>query len=221
MRQEGRQEAEVATMTRERLSTRHRQRRTLWPHQEMLMFHQQSGPVHDTLDALCKRLQDAGIDYVIIGAFALGCHGYERATSDVDLCLRPQDLDRFRAEFAGKHYEAVRGRSRRFRDPDTQVTVDLRVSGEFAGRVARNKQIRFPDPDESVTVKGLRTVSLERLIELKLVTWRFRDWADVVELIRRNHLDEAFTERIDPLVHMAYLECYDQKVDEDKYERES
>ena len=209
-------------MIREDVSTtRHWRGRTLLPHEEMLMFHQHGGPVYETLDVLCKRLQDAGIEYVIIGAFALGCYGYERATTDVDLCLRPQDLERFRAEFAGEYYDAVPGRQRRFRDPKTGVTVDLLVSGELAGRVERNKLIRFPDPDESVTVKGLRTVSLERLIELKLVTWRFRDWGDVVELIRRNNLDEAFAERIHPLVCMAYLECYDQKVEEDKYEREA
>jgi len=208
-------------MIRQGVSTRRWQGRTLSPHEEMILFHQHSGPVYDTLDALRARLHDAGIEYVVIGAFALGCYGYERATSDVDLCLRPQDLERFRTELAGKYYEPVPKRARRFRDPATGVTFDLLVAGEFAGRVARNQQIRFPDPGEAVTVKGLRTVSLERLIELKLVTWRFRDWGDVVELIRQNHLDEAFAERIDPLVRMAYLQCYDQKVEEDRHEEET
>ena len=29
-----------------------------------------------------------------------------------------------------------------------------------------------------------------------------------------------FAEKLDPLVCMAYLECYDHKLDEDKYDRE-
>ncbi len=198
-----------------------RHRRDLLPHEEMLMFHQQSGPVHDTLTALRQKLEAAHIDYVIIGAFALGCHGYVRATNDVDFCVRKGDLERFRKELVGRDYEAVEGRSRRFLDPRTGVMFDVLISGALAGRVARNNAICFPDPSEAVTIKGLPTVSLERLIELKLVTWRFRDWADVVELIRQNALDEDFAEKVHPLVRMAYLECYDQKLEEDRYEIEA
>lgn len=181
------------------------------------MFHQRSGPVWDTLDALAESLQKEGIEYVVIGAFALGCYGYERATNDVDLCLRPADLERFRGRFVGREYQAVAGKSRKFLDPRTGVTFDVLESGEFAGRVSRNKFIRFPDPSEAVTVKGLKTASLERLIELKLVTWRSQDIPDVVALIRQNNLGEHFSDRLDPLVRMAYLECYDHKVEEDKY----
>jgi hypothetical protein len=39
-------------------------------------------------------------------------------------------------------------------------------------------------------------------------------------LIRANNLGEDFAERLDPLVRMAYLECYDQMKEEDKYDRE-
>ena len=42
----------------------------------------------------------------------------------------------------------------------------------------------------------------------------------MVELIRANNLGEAFADQLNPLVRMAYLECYDQKVEEDRYERE-
>lgn len=185
------------------------------------MFHQHSGPVYDTLNTLRERLNHAQIEYVIIGAFALGCHGYERATNDVDICLRAVDIERFRQEFVGREYQAVEGRSRRFEDPRTGVTFDLLVSGDLAGRVARNDQIRFPDPGDAVTLKGLPTVPLARLVELKLVTWRLKDWADVIELMRRNHLDETFAQQLHPLVRMAYLECWDQMVDEDRYSREA
>lgn len=193
----------------------------LSPVEEVLMYHKDAGPVPDTFRRLANALESAGIEYTVIGALALAVHHYRRATEDVDICLRPADLERFREQFVGTVYQQVSGRSRRFYDPSTQVTIDILVSGTLAGRVSRNKEIKFPDPSEGEDHDGLRTVSLERIIELKLVTWRFKDWADVVELIRKNDLDEAFADHVHPLVRMAYLECYDQKVDEDRYEREA
>lgn len=184
------------------------------------MYHDETGPVPETLRRLCALLEREGIEYVVIGAVAMAAHHFRRATEDVDICVRAQDLDRFRERLVGAVFQSVEGRKRRFYDPQTQVTFDLLVAGELAGRVSRNKQIRFPDSSEAVTVEGLRTVSLERLIELKLVTWRVKDMADVIELIRRNHLDEDFAERLHPLVRMAYLECHDHKVEEDRHERE-
>jgi hypothetical protein len=194
--------------------------RVLMPHEEMLMFHDRTGPVYETLDRLNANLSKAGIDYVVIGAFALGCHHYYRATNDIDLCVRAADLEKFRQRLVGREYQSVEGHSRRFLDPATNVTIDLLVCGELAGRTARNKVIRFPDPSEAVEIEGLRTIPLPRLVELKLVTWRYKDWADVVELIRANNLGEAFADQLNPLVRMAYLECYDQKVEEDRYEEE-
>lgn len=184
------------------------------------MFHEHEGPVHNALEKLLADLSSAGMGHVVIGAFALACYNYERATSDVDVCLRESDLNRFRSELVGTEYEPVQGRSRRFQVAGSRVTVDLLISGELAGRTSRNDQIRFPDPDEAVVVNGIPTVTLPRLIELKLVTWRLQDWADVVALIRNNNLTEDFSTRIHPLVRMAYLECYDQKAEEDRYTTE-
>lgn len=185
------------------------------------MYHDDTGPVPETYRRLRTNLEQAGIEYVVIGALALAAHHFRRATEDVDLCLSKEDLDRFREKFLGTVYQSVEGFSRRFIDPQTKVTFDLLISGSLAGRTNRNKVIRFPDPSESAEIEGLRTVTLPRLIELKLVTWRFKDWADIVALIRVNHLKEDFADKIDPLVRMAYLECYDQMIEEDKYEREA
>ena len=199
---------------------RHWGGRPLTSVQAMMMFLDKTGPVQETCRRLCANLDQEGLGFVIIGAFALAAHGFERATTDVDACLRADDLERFRKRFLGKEYQSVEGRSRRFYDPETQVTFDLLVSGELAGRTSRNKVIRFPSPSEAVELQGLRTVSLPRLVELKLVTWRLKDWADVIALIRANDLGEDFAEKLDPLVRMAYLECYDHKLEEDKYDRE-
>jgi len=184
------------------------------------MFHDEKGPVVDTYRRLCSLLQKAHIEYVVIGALALAAHRFRRMTEDIDLCVRPEGLARFREEFVGKFYQAVEGRSRRFLDPRTNVTFDFLVSGQLAGHTGKNKVITFPDPSEAVEIEGLRTLPLEKLIALKLVTWRYKDWGDVVELIRRNNLAEDFAARLPETVRSAYLQCWDQKVEEDQYERE-
>lgn len=192
----------------------------LSPVTEVLMYHDDAGPVPETFRRLRAALEREGIPYVVIGAQAMAAHGFRRATEDVNLCIRPADLARFRERLVGTLYQTVEQRSRRFYDPATQVTFDLLVSGELAGHRAKNHAIRFPDPSEVEKVQGIHTVSLQRLIELKLVTWRLKDMADVVELIRRNHLGQDFAERLHPLVRRAFLECYDHMVEEDRYEEE-
>ncbi len=185
------------------------------------MFHSGTGPVPDTLRRLEENLKIAGLPYIIIGAIAMAAHQFRRATEDVDVCMRREDIEQFKKRFAGSTYQPVEGCNRRFVDTESNVSFDILIAGELAGRVSRNKEIRFPDPAEAVETEGIPTVTLPRLIELKLVTWRYKDWADVVELIRRNNLDEDFAQQLHPIIRMAYLQCYDQKVEEDRYEREA
>lgn len=181
------------------------------------MFFEKSGPVWETLRDLEERLHAANIPYVIIGGLALNAHNYPRQTIDVDVVLRRPDHERFLREHFGTAYVKGSGPARRLVDARHEVDVDILIAGEIAGNRSKNSVVRFPDPDEAVVESDLRTVSLARLIELKLVTWRYKDWGDVVELIRRNHLSEAFADTLDPLVRSPFLECWDQARDE-KYE---
>lgn len=174
------------------------------------MFFEKTGPVWDTLWALQDRLREAGIDYVIIGGMALNVYHYPRQTVDIDVVLTAAGFAQFKELFAGSTYPPDDSASRRFVDPTAKVTIDILVSGELAGKRSKNASVRFPDPSEGELHDDLRTVSLAKLIELKLVTWRYKDWGDVVELIRRNNLTESLAEQLDPVVRSAYGECYDQ-----------
>lgn len=184
------------------------------------MFFDDQGPVPETFRKLRERLAEAGLPHIFMGAVALNAHDYRRASEDVDFCLRPEDLERFRQTFVGTVYQSVAGRPRKFFDPNTHVTFDILVAGELAGNTRKQRQVRFPDPDEAELVRDTPVPNLARLIELKLVTWRYKDWGDVVELIRIHRLDESFADRVDPIARSAYLQCYDQKVEEDRYNPE-
>ena len=43
----------------------------------------------DDLKVLLRSLNDHGVDYLLIGGYALAAHGYQRATTDIDLVVRP------------------------------------------------------------------------------------------------------------------------------------
>lgn len=193
---------------------------TLHPLEEIGMFFRGEGPVPDTFRRLVQHLELLGVPHIFMGATALGVHGFIRATEDVDVCMRRADLERFRAEFVGREYATVPNRPRRFLDGQTGATIDILVFGDIAGDARRQQLIRFPDPDEAETIQGTPVPSLARLIELKLVTWRYKDWGDVVELIIRHALHESFAERLHPAVRTAYLQCYDQKMESDRYDPE-
>jgi hypothetical protein len=192
----------------------------LHPIEEVRMFFDDQGPVPETFRQLKQRLRDARIPHIFLGAIAVNAHGLRRSTEDVDVCIRAVDLERFKNEFVGSVYQTVQGRPRKFFDPDTQVSFDVLLAGEIAGNTRKQREVRFPDPDEAETIDGAPFVSLARLIELKLVTWRYKDWGDVVELIRERNLGESFGDQYNPLVRQAYIQCYDQKLDEDRYNPE-
>src|SRR2546428_13884969 len=62
------------------------------------------GGVRKAATAIAERLAEAGIDYAIAGAIALGDHGFMRLTVDVDVLIRREGLERFKSEWLGPGY---------------------------------------------------------------------------------------------------------------------
>lgn len=48
-------------------------------------------PTIDDLLAVCKRLNEEGVKYVLIGGFAINYYGFPRATEDIDLLVDPSE----------------------------------------------------------------------------------------------------------------------------------
>jgi hypothetical protein len=91
------------------------------------------------------------------------------------------------------------------------VPVEIIVAGEYPGD-GKPKPVSFPVPAEaSVEIDGVRFVTLEKLIELKLASGmtapdRLKDLADVQELIKARALSRDFAARLDPYVREKFLE---------------
>src|SRR5262249_22501258 len=172
--------------------------------EEIGMFFEGRSPQHRTMRRLVKKLEKAKITYAIVGAMAVNAHGQERTTKDVDVLLSRQGFDEFRGQFVPKDYDPVRGRPRRFLDRTTKVTFDILVTGLFPG-TGKPGPIAFPDPAVvSERIDNLLYVDLLTLIQLKLAARRHRDYGDVVGLIRHNHLNETFADRLHPSLKSAY-----------------
>jgi len=58
-------------------------------------FFRGRSPVHLAAESLSRRLGGLGIPFAVTGDFALGGHGYVRATEDIDIVVRRADWLRF------------------------------------------------------------------------------------------------------------------------------
>ncbi len=181
--------------------------------------------VNETLKRLASELEEHGIEYAVIGAVALNQHGFNRFTVDIDLLLSEEGLETFRQELVGLGYRpAFRGATKAFRATRENVPIEIITTGEYPGD-GKPKPVRFHHPSEHfVVIDGVRTVTLEKLIELKLASGltapaRLRDLADVQDLIRARGLDASLADRLDASVRDKYLELERAVVEEREQER--
>lgn len=172
------------------------------------------GDVYTTLRNLARRLDEEQIPYAIIGGMALAAHGFVRMTQDVDVLVTEEGLKKLHQNMLGRGYtRAFPGAAKSFRDADTHVRIEVITTGEFPGD-GKPKPVSFPDPEAaSLEREGVRVITLEKLIELKLASGisaphRLRDLADVQDLIRALDLPQNFQERLDPSVRGKYSELW-------------
>jgi len=184
--------------------------------QEASEFFMQRGNVYQALRELARRLEESGIPYAVLGGIALGQHGMPRMTLDIDILLTPQGLAEFKARCLGQGYApAFPGAEKTFRDSETGVRIEVITTGEYPGD-GLPKPVRFPHPSEaSVEISGIRVITLERLVELKLASGmtaahRLRDLADVQDLIRVLCLPLDLAERLDGSVQPLYQKLWHQ-----------
>lgn len=181
---------------------------------EASLYFNQKGDLYKTLQDLSRHLDEAGIRYALIDGLALAQHGFVRMTEDIDILLTVEGLQTFKEQALGHGYVlAFSGAKKTFRSTDTGVRIEVITSGEYPGD-GLPKPVSFPDPaSAAVELAGLRVISLEKLIELKLASGmtaahRRRDLADVQDLIRALQLGLDFGEKLDASVREMYAQLW-------------
>jgi hypothetical protein len=179
---------------------------------EGLRYFMGQGTLNRTLERLSRDLEKHAIDYAVIGAVALLAHGYPRFTEDIDLVMTSAGLQKFHDELIGLGYApAFPGARKRLKSTVDGVTIEVMTTGEYPGD-GKPKPVSMPEPIEASTeIDGIRFLTLEKLIELKLASGisapdRLKDLADVQELIKIRKLDANFASRLNPYVREKYRE---------------
>lgn len=170
------------------------------------------GVLNETIRRVASDLERAGIDYSVIGALALNNYDYRRFTEDINLLMTKEGLQVFQEKLVGLGYRpAFEGATKKFRTTHENVTVEIVTTGDYPGD-GKPKPIQFHDPkNDFAIIDGVKTVTLEKLIELKLASGmtaphRLKDLADVQELIKVKNLGADFAERLNHYVRAKYLE---------------
>ena len=181
---------------------------------EGLRFFRGGGMLNEAIRKLASDLEREGISYAAIEAIALNRHGYRRFTEDIDLLLSREGLELFRERLIGRGYRpAFNNATKKFRTSDN-IPVEIITSGEYPGD-GLPKPVVFPNPEDfSVVIDGVRTITLEKLIELKLASGitaphRLKDLADVQELIKVKRLGAEMADQLDESVRAKYLELHE------------
>jgi hypothetical protein len=181
---------------------------------EGLAFFRGHGMLNHALVRIVADLERNGIGYAVIGAIALNQHGYKRFTEDIDLLMSKEGLQQFRDRLVGSGYiAAFPGATRRFKTSQDNIKLEIVISGEYPGD-GKPKAVVFPRPEQSSEIiAGVRTVSLAKLMELKLASGmtapdRLKDLADVQEMIKIKGLKADFAQTLDPSVRDKFRELY-------------
>lgn len=175
-----------------------------------------------TARKLAEHLDKHEMEYAIIGGLALNVHGFKRQTVDVDILLTEQNLNNFHAKLKYNGFvPRFRGSRRSFRDPVSNVGVDIITAGQYPGD-GKEKSISFPDPSTvSQDIGGLKVVNLATLINLKLASYmsmpqqRMRDRTDVSGLVKFLSIDESFAVNL----HKDVVDEFRRIVDEETSEQ--
>jgi len=140
----------------------------------------------DFRDMLCA-LNDAGADYLVVGAYALAVHGMPRATGDIDLWVRPSEDNARRVWDALRAFGAPTARVslQDFMRPD--VVFQIGVAPRRIDILTSITGVQFTeawDDRQTGEVDGVTffVISRARLIQNKRATGRPKDLADLAWL---------------------------------------
>ena len=146
---------------------------------------------------MLQLLSEEQVDFIIVGAYALGAHGYPRATGDIDIWVKPNNTN------SKKLYKALA----RFGAPLEQIEIDdfsmegiifqIGVIPRRIDIITKIDGVTYEEADEdkiTVEVEGLMlpVISLEKLIKNKMATGREKDELDIKTLKKRKIHNKSF-----------------------------
>ena len=147
-------------------------------------------------------LEQAGIPYAVVGGNAVRIwvaqvdEGAVRATNDVDILIRPTDLQRLKQAMheAGFSYRQTAGVDMFVeRENDSpRNAVHLVLSGQM---VRPDDYEANPDVEPHEYGNEFRTLPLEKLVRMKLNSFRLKDKVHLLDMIQVGLIDSNWPDR--------------------------
>ncbi len=172
--------------------------------------------VKDRLRRVVRALNSADIPYAVIGGNAVQHwvsqvdESVVRNTRDVDIILNESDLARAipALEAEGFIYRRSAGLTMFLDGPDAKARDAVHVV--FAGKKVRED---YPEPVPKIDVYELiadaRTLPFDRLVAMKLSSFRDKDRVHIRDMISIGMIDERWLERLSPELRRRLQELLD------------
>jgi len=147
-------------------------------------------------------LETIGIPFAIVGGNAVRIWvaqvdpGTVRATNDVDVLIRPENLEQVKQVMAdnGYHYRKAAGLDMFLEGKDDSVRYAIHVV--LANRMVKQDDYESnPDVEPSEYGDGIRTLPLVRLVRMKLNSFLLKDRVHLLDMIEVGLLDESWIAR--------------------------
>jgi len=159
-------------------------------------------------------LEKNNIDFCFVGGATLIGYNYRRTTDDIDILVSKMNKNELMSLKGRCFKPAFQGAKRKFIWNNPQIKIDILFSGD------EKKSLVFEEPKEiSVIFNGVPVISLEKLIEHKLASGtfssdRYKDLADVQELIRINKLHKNYGSNFREDLEQVYIKIWNDTAKE-------
>jgi len=169
--------------------------------------------VKNRLRRVTRALNAADIPYAVIGGNAVQHwvsqvdESVVRNTRDVDIILNESDLDCAipALEAEGFIYRRSAGVTMFLDGPEAKSRDAVHIV--FAGRKVRAE---YPEPvpeiDQYELIEDARTLPFERLVTMKLTSYRRKDQVHLLDLISIGLIDESWLDRLSPELRLRLEE---------------
>ena len=159
-------------------------------------------------------LEHAGVPYAVAGGNAVAAwvatvdEAAVRNTQDVDILIERADLDRAKAalESAGFALRHIAGMDRFLDGPAAKARDAVHLV--FAGEKVRPEYAApAPATSESESLaSGLRVVSLDALVRMKLTSFRLKDRVHVLDMLSVGLIGPETLDRLPPILAVRLRE---------------
>ena len=168
--------------------------------------------VRDRMRRVVKALNEAQIPYAIIGGNAVQHWGAQvvRNTRDVDIILNDSDLAAAIEALAkvGFIYRRAASVSMFLDGPDAKARDAVHVL--FAGKKVREEYSDpVPNIDEFALIDDARTLPLDKLVKMKLTSFRRKDQVHILDMISIDLIDESWLSKYDDPIRSRLKELLD------------